>query len=384
MTIGQWTVPPQARPKGCLGCHAGCRTLHAAGEGNETTCMAADFYNFFDRRRHMPPLKNAIVTGLENAGNKVMATRLVNKWGKNESAYRASDLMQQYGINAFELGVGIFYLVELNKLGVLGKGKQIDTSLPFDRLGEIEFAEELMRIISCREGIGDDLAEGFYRAAGQWGRLEEDLSTGLLRYPRWGLPDHYDCRAETEWGYGSIMGDRDVNEHDFNMIFWFASSYKWQGREPPVNPEDLVNIIAEKLVPYENNPGMLDYSTENIYSPDMAKLVAWHRHYTRFWKQSCLYCDFQFADLWNPRTSDLRGLTGEGEPKFFNAVTGKDLTFAEGMELGKKIWNLDNAIWSLQGRHRDSVHFAGYIYTVPRKWLRVFYDGQREWRVEIR
>ena len=216
MTIGAWAVPPQARPKGCLGCHAGCRTLHASGEGNETTCMAADFYNFFDRRRHMPPLKNAIVTGLENTGNKVMATRLVNNWGKNESAYRASDLMQQYGINAFELGVGILYLVELNKLGVLGKGKQIDTSLPFDRLGEIEFAEELMRIISCREGIGDDLAEGFYRAAGQWGRLEEDLSSGLLRYSCWGLPDHYDCRAETEWGYGSIMGDRDVNEHDFN------------------------------------------------------------------------------------------------------------------------------------------------------------------------
>jgi hypothetical protein len=33
------------------------------------------------------------------------------------------------------------------------------------------------------------------------------------------------------------------------------------------------------------------------------------------------------------------------------------------MELGRKIWNLDNAIWTLQGRHRDHVHFADYVYT---------------------
>ena len=32
------------------------------------------------------------------------------------------------------------------------------------------------------------------------------------------------------------------------------------------------------------------------------------------------------------------------------------------MELGKRIWNLDHAIWTLQGRHRNMVHFAEYIY----------------------
>jgi len=43
------------------------------------------------------------------------------------------------------------------------------------------------------------------------------------------------------------------------------------------------------------------------------------------------------------------------------------MSFVEGMELGRKIWNLDNAIWTLQGRHRDMVHFAPYIYNVPFK-----------------
>jgi aldehyde:ferredoxin oxidoreductase len=39
------------------------------------------------------------------------------------------------------------------------------------------------------------------------------------------------------------------------------------------------------------------------------------------------------------------------------------------MEIGRKIWNLDNAIWALQGRHRDMVHFADYIYTKPYKGM---------------
>ena len=119
------------------------------------------------------------------------------------------------------------------------------------------------------------------------------------------------------------------------------------------------------MVPYEGEPLMLDYSEENMYSENIAKLVAWHRHYTRFWKQSVLYCDFRWPDFLNFTSPDRTGSTGEAEATFFNAVTGENMTFLEGMELGRKIWNLDQAIWTLQGRHRDKVRFAEYIYTVP-------------------
>ena len=110
---------------------------------------------------------------------------------------------------------------------------------------------------------------------------------------------------------------------------------------------------------------MLDYGTENMYSEHIAKLVAWHRYYTRFWKQSALFCDWRWPDFVNPNASSKVGSTGESEPKFFNAVTGKNFTFLDGIELGRRIWNLDHAIWTLQGRHRDMVHFADYIYKVP-------------------
>jgi len=61
---------------------------------------------------------------------------------------------------------------------------------------------------------------------------------------------------------------------------------------------------------------MLDYSSENMYSEHMAKLVAWQRYYTRFWKQSALFCDNRWPDFVNPNAPDMIGSTGTAEPTF--------------------------------------------------------------------
>jgi aldehyde:ferredoxin oxidoreductase len=341
--IGVWDRPEKARLQACFGCHEGCRERSSTGLGNESSCVETDFYAQFDKKKH---------------------------GRQTEAAYIGADLLQKYGVNAFEAWRGLEYVVGLYQKGKLGPGKQIDCDLEFDQLGEVEFAEKFIRMIAYREGIGDDFAEGFVRAAERWGRLEEDLGTGLLRYSYWGLPTHsYDPRAEVSWGYGSILGDRDINEHGLNQLFWWSSSPKWEKKTPPIPAELVVKLFAENLTPFENDPLMLDYSTENIYSHHMAKLVAWHRHYTRFWKQSALFCDLRWSLFLSDKTPDHRGIAGEGEPRFLNAVTGKTYSFSDGIEIGKKIWNLDNAIWALQGRHRDMVHFADHIYEVPYSGL---------------
>jgi aldehyde:ferredoxin oxidoreductase len=334
-----WDRPQNTRLQACVGCHEGCRNRSDVG-GNESQCVETLFYSNFDKVRH--------------DGKQTTAT------------YLATDYLQQYGVNAYEALRGLQYILDLHEMGILGPGKQIDCDLSFKQLGEAEFAERYIRMIAHREGIGDDFAEGFFRAAKKWGRLEEDSKTGVLPYPYWGLPEHsYDPRAEVSWGYSTILGDRDANEHDFNFLFWDPSRQIWAGQTPKHSAEWITQIIAEKLAPYENDPLMLDYSTDNIYSRHMAKLVAWYRHYTRFWKQSALYCDYRWPNFVNEAAPDGRGLTGEGEPRFLRAVTGEELSFLDGMENGRKIWNLDNAIWALQGRHRDMVHFADYIYEVP-------------------
>jgi len=338
--IRSWAPPERARLHACLGCHLGCNERTNTGHGNESTCVETSFYSFFDKAKH--------------GGRQTSA------------AYIAADLLQKYGINAFEAMKGLYYIRDLNKMGILGRWGKIKCDLDFSKLGETEFADDFLKMIAYRKGIGDDFAEGFFRAAKRWGRLKEDLKTGILDYPYWGLPAHaYDPRAEVEWGYGTILGDRDINEHDFNFLFWWPSGAIWAGRTPQPPAEQVVKIIVEKLIPYENDPLMLDFSTDNIYSEHMAKLVAWHRNYTRFWKESVLYCDNRWPEFINSKVPGYRGITGEGEPRFFNAVTGKKFSFLDGMEYGRKIWNLDNAIWTLQGRHRDMVHFSDYIYNVP-------------------
>ncbi len=121
------------------------------------------------------------------------------------------------------------------------------------------------------------------------------------------------------------------------------------------------------MVPFSDDERIIDYSSENMYSESMVKFVSWHRYYTRFWKNSLLFCDWRWADMVNIYSPDKVGSTGIAEPKFLKAVTGKNISFLDGIELGRKIWNLDHAIWTLQGRHRDMVKFADYAYDVPTK-----------------
>ena len=331
------------RPKACVGCHSGCRGRYESGLGSEATCVASLFYWF-------------------------------SHTYTKEIQYKASDLLNKYGLNAYELTYGLYYLYALYHLGVLGPGKEIDCPLDFSTIGSLDFVEQFVKMIAYRnDGLGNascgqppksefgnDLAEGFVRAALKWGRLdgdEGDLKTGILGFSCWGLPDHRDYQAHLEWGYGSLLGDRDMNEHDFDGFTRRA--------QEKIPLEDIIKIYTDKMVPYDGDMLMLDYSTDNMYSEHIAKLVAWHRHSTRFWKQSVLFCDWRWPDFFNVNAPDLIGSTGEAEPRFLNAVTGKNFTFLEGIELGRKIWNLDHAIWTLQGRHRDMVHFADYVYKVP-------------------
>ena len=340
-----------ARAQSCMGCHFACQRKQDAAEGNETICQTSTFYHEWVQR----------------------------KYGEiTEEVNKAMDTAQKYGANSFTLSLMLRYLVPLKDMDVLGPGKDIDTDLPFDELGSVKFLEILFEKIIQGEDIGLDLREGIVRAAGKWGRLEEDLKSGLLKFPYWGYPEHgFDGRGSLEWGYGSIMGDRDINEHPVKDTFYwyglvyepdFTSSYiveKIPLGKLPMPLKEVVERWAEKLIPFEGDPYMLDFSTENMYSEHIAKLVAWQRYYSRFWLQGVGFCDFAFPDFINNYAPSNSGISPEAEPRLYNAVTGKNITYRDGMNIGRKVWNINNAIWALQGRHRDMVKFADYYYDKP-------------------
>jgi aldehyde:ferredoxin oxidoreductase len=304
---------------------------------------------------------------------------------------KAADLVQQYGFNSFVFQTGLHWLHHLYEEGKLGPGRKIPSDLPWKDIGTLDFAEKLIHALSTKADIGRDMVDGWVQTAIKWGR-EDDLKTGAMQFSYWGWPEHgYDPRAELEWGYGSIMGDRDMNTHCFNQIFTTVSAAFAFAMPLRIDAEEMVKLHARKFSPYaKGRPEVLDFSDANMYSEAVAQLVRWQQHYCRFWKQSALFCDLKWPDFYNTNTPSLEGATASedaGEQVFWNAVTGNKLTFEDGIELGRRIWNLDNAIWVLQGRHRDMVHFSPYIYETKfeRGELFPFYmwpcrDEKGEWK----
>ena len=354
-------VDEPSRPHACQGCGIACRRRMASALANEASCMTLAW-----------PLY------MLNSAEKSRPSTL------SRSRLHVGDQADRYGTNTFELFVADIYLIALYGMGILGKGKAIECDLPFERWGTLEFKEALMRMIARRDGIGNDLAEGISRAAERWGRVKEDTASGILPHAFWGYFHHMEPRAEVDFSYCSLLGEREMNEHSFDLPMRHAVQMAMLfGIEPVASAEEVVDIVSRKVPPYSGDPFMFDYSEgpTGIYSAHRAKAIAWLRHYTRFWTQSLGYCDFVWPNFVNMNTPDKLGPTPEGEPKFFNAVTGKNMSFVEGIEVGRKIWNLDRAIWVLQGRHRDMEVFSEYVYSQPSSvpWqLPVYENG--EWK----
>jgi aldehyde:ferredoxin oxidoreductase len=164
-------------------------------------------------------------------------------------------------------------------------------------------------------------------------------------------------------------------------VHWLPLVADALGEEPQVSAEKMAKQLADATT--LGNPDCFDYSAEGIYSDPRLRAVQWHRHYSRFWVQSMIMCDWvwpMLADMTNfTSDDDMMGATPTMEPLFYKAVTGKDITFAEALEMGHKIFTLDKAIWVLQGRVPADEVFANYVYdvetTAPYRLL-AFEDGE--------
>lgn len=327
------TSPVVSRAEGCRGCFKNCRNLFPGGIGNELTCSAGLYFT---------------------------------SSGKIDEQLAVYTTLSKLGINGYETDMPV-YLNNLYKKGVLGKGKQIDTDLPFEKYGTYEFMIELLNRIAYRREIGDDLAEGIARAAQKWGRWDEDTSTRLLARPQWGYAEHNEPRVEVEWSYGSVFSERDINEHGVHSAVYNSSIMAvMSGKEPPISAENMANQLANQS--NLKDPLCFDWGEDGIYSDARVREIEWHRSYGRFWLQSLGMCDWVWPHLVSfkhtAQTGSTYGATPDYEVKFLKATTGSDVDYAKSLEIGHKIWVLNRAIWALQGRHRDQEVFTNYVYDV--------------------
>ncbi len=276
----------------------------------------------------------------------------------HEEQCKATDLLQQMGINATDISgkKNQRYLLNLYRQGILGNGPEFEINadpVPMDQYGTLLYARALVESIAARtEGFGDDLAEGTCRAAHRWGRSFEDQDSGLISAPFWGGMQHWTLPG-IEWAYGGLMGERDKNTHTFG----FSST---------IPLDRVMELWTDHMWPWLGDPFLLDWSWgelgNGIYNEGTAKRVAWDRHYGIFWMQSGGFCCFRHFDYANTLAPDFEGYSPFKEINNWNAVTGQNMTWEQSLEIGRKITNLDRAINVLRGRHRSAEFHAGYYY----------------------
>jgi aldehyde:ferredoxin oxidoreductase len=332
----------------CAGCGMGSRMCHnrnRAFSADSDDCAESTWY-----------------TITKEQSNGVELPREMNRKG--------TDIIQQFGINGMEtcfMGPMEFdtshnkdfpiqpkipaysalgwYMMKMYEMKVIGPGTKFDMApLPMDKFPSQEFMEMYGRAIANREGFGKLLGEGTARLVEALGRTE-DFNT-LARQTMWGFMDHWSMPG-VEWAYANLLDSRDINSHD---ITWPRNGDAAQA---------VKNYAAGTL---RNEPLWFDYTWQGdqafktgIYSKYKAEWVAWHQHYWNYYKESVGFCDWGYCQLNNGRTPTA-------EPTFLNAITGRNHSFNDGLEIGRRAWTLKRAIFVMQGRHRKMENFTGYYY----------------------
>ena len=268
------------------------------------------------------------------------------------------------GMVPMEPGMG-WYIKYLYEIGELGPGKRIDSHpLPMDQWDTLKFREIFCDAIARRVGIGEDLAEAFLEAVKKWGRLEKDMNAGTLRLPAWGASWHHSL-PEVCWAYSYIFMSGDPMWHGFFGL----SGGGGFGGPATYTAEELVEMMGKKVVPFDDDPIMFSNSWKGkealetgIYSPHKAKMLAWSRRYAGFYNESMSICEMLLPSFMSRGPKGIAGPSPELEYRYYKAVTGSKDSFADTMETGRKIWNIERAIRVMAGRHRDQEKFAPFMH----------------------
>ena len=362
--IREFPRPYKATPgaASCMPC-LNCDRRRGSYHGGETMCVDQYWYN-------------GKGDALQDLGSEMVMKYGLSAWGGHFSgmAMFVSDVPGAPALFKkqvpVEPGLG-WYIKYLYDQGVLGPGKKIDSyPLQMDQYEELSFREAFLDAIARRVGIGDALAEGMLDAAKKWGRLEIDQQSGALRSPAWGSVYHWTLPG-VEWAYSDLLMTGDPSWHGF-----FALGKKMGGGpgvlgEPegdyPI--ERMLEVVSAKTIPYTGDPFMFNYAWKGeearkngIYSEHKARQVAWIRHFAGFWNESMAFCEMMLPVFINTARKDIWGPSPDVELRYYQAVTGNKISFADTMEIGRKGWTMERAIRVMQGRKRDNEKFAPFMY----------------------
>jgi len=257
----------------------------------------------------------------EVGGQEYETTAAFGSYCLNSDMYaiaKANQLCNLYGMDTISTGVVVGFAMEAYERGILTKEQTGGLELKW---GSPEAIIKLLELIGNREGIGNLLAEGVWRAAQKLGKGAEAFAMHVKGRE---VPMH-EPRGKRNLGLMYAVADRGAChmewEHD---DYWESDTY--------MRPE--LGLVASDLP----NRTLLDYGPSKV---KVAKVQA------DLWSMcdSLVVCVFDIYPGGGIEHSTLLGI--------LNAATGWGMTMKEYMEAGERAINLTRAFNAREGLTRD-------------------------------
>ncbi len=285
----------------------------------------------------------------------------------SEIPLQYSKMIDEYGLDLYGFFVIAFWLSMCNVTGIL---TEEDTGIPLSKFGSREFVEGIIKKVSFREGFGDILAGGLNRAAEAVGAEAKAIINTLPYVPtKDGRISSYDPRLHIphQLIYATEPTSSPCLVHEmshtlFQWLYWANKTYGTPITEDFVPPEDphistdVYKGIARKFWGSELAVDFTTYEGKALAAKKIQDRV--------YAKESLILCDWHWPIL-HTSTGDHIG-DPTVESKVTSAVTGNELD-EEGLNLiGERVFNLQRAILTREGRRgRESDILPEAFHIVP-------------------
>lgn len=323
---------PNTKKDPCYGCIGNCsRRVYRAenGQQGKFMCQAALFY-------------------------EARAEKFYGK--KTEVPFFATKLCDQYGVDTNTLDIMLLWLWRCFQAGIV---TEESTGIPLSKPGSMEFIESLIKTLALRQGFGEVLAQGTFKAAAHLGPKAQEQLTDYFS-PSAQRSD-YEPRLYITTGLLLAMEPRQPIQQLHEISLLVGRWLRWVNKKPGAFvSSDLMRAIAKK---FWGSELAADFSTYEGKSQCAVKIQ--DRQNT---KESLVLCDW----LW-PIT-DVEFMEDHlGDPAFeskvYSAITGNELDEAGLSQFGERIFNLQRAIMAREGhRGREADTVTQSWFTSPLRY----------------
>lgn len=159
-----------------------------------------------------------------------------------QAVQHCNELCNRYGIDTISCGSTIGWAIEAFENGILSTEDTDGIELKW---GDADTIIELIRKIALRDGVGDLLAEGSYRASQKIGKNSEAFAVHVRGLD---LPAH-DPRAHVSSAIAYVTAPRgachQAGAHSYNKNPKAIESIRWDKEMVPGNSENVGSWVAE-------------------------------------------------------------------------------------------------------------------------------------------